>query len=258
MMLRSASEKAGAPIPITSHLWLSQASPEPADQGALARWGERLGVSVRRARWLGARLEEVTADFTAAPLRRFLAGDRTRTALDVEPTPWLRLTETQITRSLADFINEDGATRALAFLRALPCSGVDLPPEFQTGRARAEAPSAAGRVDLLITGMAGDRKYGAAVEVKIDHVLQNPLGSYASLAVDEGLVISGPPGKPTGTLVVLARGASAGTLKHLGENKGWRFVHWTAFLRRFEHALAHASDDDDFRAFRRSLWDRLA
>ena len=107
-------------------------------------------------------------------------------------------------------------------------------------------PAAGGRVDLLVTGRSGKQTYGAAVEVKIDHSLHNPLGSYAKLADAAGLAVAGRSAlRPTGALVVLGRCSSERIRKRLSSNRGWRFVHWIGFLRRFERELAHGPDDDD-------------
>lgn len=237
---------------------LSRVPREPFDRTSLARWCERVGTGAREARGLAARQPLLDARQHATSMRFYLTGGAPRTALDVAPAPWFRLTETQITRPLAEFLNEGGAKRILAFLRALPCTGVTLPEALDNGRASAEVPAAGGRVDLLVTGRKGAKTYGAAVEVKIDHKLHNPLGAYARLAGDEGMTIAGrSAGQATGALVVLARQASDATRKRLSANRGWRFVHWSGFLRRFERELALTSDDDDFRAFRRMVWDRF-
>lgn len=251
-----SSDEPGANLGV--QLTLSHKPREPRDPTALANWCERIGTGVRDARGLATQQTGLDTGHHAARMRLFMTGEGHRTALDIEPTPWFRMTETQITRPLADFLNEGGTRRILAFLRALPCAGVALPDALESGRARAEVPAAGGRVDLLVTGRARRRTYGAAVEVKIDHTLHNPLGSYANVARDEGLVIAGKsPGTATGALVVLARHASAATLKRLSANRGWTFAHWSGFLRRFERELACAPDDDDFRAFRRMVWDRF-
>ena len=241
-----------------SHLSVAKGVREPHDPPALGRWSDRLGVEARRALWLASSLEGLREGDGAARLRTFMTGHRSPSALDVASTPWLRVTETQITRPMADFLNEGGPRRIMAFLRALPCAGVNLPVAFDSAGASAEVNAAGGRVDLLVTGLRGRRTYGAAVEVKIDHKLHNPLGSYARLAADEGLAVAGrSKGSATGSLVVLARSSSEATRKRLSRNRGWRFVHWSGFLRRFERELADVPDDDDFRAFRRLVWDRF-
>lgn len=251
-------ERVDATVSLASQLSISREPREPFDTAALARWSEKLGADAKRATRLARCREDLGADLSSVPLRRFMTGGSRKTALDVEPTPWLRLTETQVTRTLADFMNEGAPGRIMAFLRALPCKGVDLPNAFENGDASAEVAAAGGRVDLLVTGRAGARKYGAAVEVKIDHKLHNPLGSYARLAIDEGLVVAGRSRRrTTGVLMILARSTSKATRKRLSHNPGWRFVYWSGFLRRFERELAHAPDDDDFRAFRRLVWDRF-
>lgn len=240
---------------------LSRAPREPFERTALDRWSQRLGAGARHAAaTLAGKLDVLRASTgdMDVDIRRFMTGGHTPSALDVPPTAWLRVTETQITRPLASFINEGAPQRALAFLRALPCTGVELPVSFDSGNASAEVPADGGRVDLLVTGRSGGRTYGAAVEVKIDHSLHNPLGSYARVAEKEGLAIPGRSKlRATGALVVLGRHPSEAIRKRLSRNRGWRFVHWSGFLRRFERELAHATDDDDFRAFRRMVWDRF-
>jgi hypothetical protein len=245
-------------ITLAAQLSLAGAPREPSRPEALEHWGKRIGAEAKRANWLAPRREQVGARLSTACLRRFMTGGGARSALDVAATPWLRITETQITRPLADFVNEDGPRRAMAFLRALPCAGVTMPDTFESGGAKAEVPAEGGRVDLLVTGRRGRKTYGAAVEVKIDQKLHNPLGSYARLALSEGLALKGrSKGQPTGALVVLARRATKATLGRLSRNHGWTFVHWSGFLRRFERELAVAGDDEEFRAFRRVIWDRF-
>lgn len=229
-----------------------------SDAGALRRWADKIGIDARDASWLSGRRERLGVDVASSALRRFMSGGAKISALDVEPTPWLRMTETQITRPMADFLNDGGPARTMAFLRALPCTGVALPDAFDTCLARAEVTAVGGRVDLLVTGRHGSRTYGAALEAKIGHRLDNPLGAYATVARDAGLAVAGRSrSRPTGVLVVLARSPKESTRKRLSRNSGWRFVHWSGFLRRFERELANGADDDDFRAFRRQIWDRF-
>lgn len=114
------------------------------------------------------------------------------------------------------------------------------------------------RVYLFVTGRHGSRTYGAALKVKIDHGLKNPLAAYAKVARDAGLAVAGRSGgRPTGALVVLARSSKKSMRKRLSRNSGWRFVHWSGFPRRHERKFAKGADDDDFRAFRRHIWDRF-
>lgn len=251
-------QRADSGAGLASQLALSREPREPFEPTALARWSRKLGGDAKSALRRVSRRLDLGADISTAPLRRFMTGGRARTALDVQPTPWLRLTETQISRPLADFMNEGAPARIMAFLRALPCKGIDLPDAFEFGEAKAEVPVKGGRIDLLVKGMTGSVTYGAAIEVKIDHMLHNPLGAYAELAKYEGFTVEGrDKGWPTGTLAILARSANKATRKRLSYNRGWRFVHWSGFLRRFEREMANAPDDDDFRAFRRLVWDRF-
>ena len=257
-MTRDIGDAASEPTDLKTQLRLAKSPRQPSDVAALSRWAERIGVKARQAGWLAARRQDLAINTRSAAVRRFMTGGGTRTALDVEAAPWVRMTELQITHVLADFINEGGPQRVAAFLRALPCSGVNLPDTFDSCRASAEVRAAGGRLDLLVTGRRGKRTYGAAVEVKIDHKLHNPLGSYARLAKAEGLVATGRSRtQPTGALVILGRSASTATVKRLSRNRGWRFVHWSGFLRRFERELTPLADDDDFRSFRKLVWDRF-
>lgn len=43
----------------------------------------------------------------------------------------------------------------------------------------------------------------------------------------------------------------------LARNPRWGFAYWSAVLLRFERELAAIEDDDDFRRFRRTLWERI-
>lgn len=243
---------------LREQLALARQSRETAKAKALRRWADKIGIDARDASWLSSRREPLGAGVESDAPRRFMTGEGKISALDVEPLPWLRMTETQITRPMADFLNNGGPARTAAFLRALPCAGVELPAAFDTSLARAEVTAVGGRVDLLVTGRTGSRTFGAAIEVKIDSGLKNPLGAYAAVARDAGLAVEGrSKGRPTGALVVLARSSKKSTRQRLSRNKGWKFVHWSGFLRRFERELATGADDEDFRAFRRHIWDRF-
>jgi hypothetical protein len=169
--VRHADDRVDEHAGLARQLALARFPREPFHPKALPKWGVRLGVEAQHASWLKDRREPLGAEMSSFHLRRFMTGGGPRSALDIEATPWLRMTETQITSSLASFISEGGPRRVLAFIRALPCSGVTLPDTLDSGRAAAEVQAAGGRVDLLVTGRRGNRTYGAAVEVKIDHRL---------------------------------------------------------------------------------------
>lgn len=181
-------------------------------------------------------------------------------ALHLAPHHWLRVTETQATRGLAVFLLEGGSDRALSFLRAID-PDIGWPSHLTDLRVEAEVAAGGGRIDLLVQGSSAGKRWGAVVEAKFGHDLKsNPLPDYAHHAKTAGFVLNagGDRAGATGTLVVLALKRSETTTRRLSMNRRWRLLHWSALLRRLEAELRGRADDDDFRRFRRTLWDRIA
>lgn len=229
------------------------------DNGALlGYWGRRVGREARHALSLAGSLAafKQVASHTRSSIARYFRTDQAGHAFHVEPHGWLRLTEVQATKGLAAFLTERGSGHVLAFLRAL-APEVAWPAQFSGSKALAEVPAGRGRIDLVLCGEHGGQIWGAAVEAKFDyHARYNPLPEYRVTAGKLGVVPTPGEEGARGVLRILGRRSDRPTTKRLNKNKDWRFVGWRAVLFRFERELADMADDDEFRRFRRTLWER--
>ena len=227
---------------------------------ALRAWGHRVGLRARDAIEIGNSLSGFTgsAVHRSGAILRFFGADHPSHAFHVEPYRWLRITEAQATRSLAQFLHEGGSARICAFLTAL-APDVAWPQKLANSNAQAEVRAGSGRIDLLLTGEAQDQVWGAVIEAKFDHNLKgNPLPDYAKAGKASGLhFTSTSESPPTAVLAVLGTTQCRTIRQRLNRNKSWRFNYWSSVFRRFERQLARLSDDDQFRHFRRTLWDRV-
>lgn len=177
-------------------------------------------------------------------------------SLHVEPLGWLRLGETQATKGLQHFLAR-GDARIRLFLQAVAPT-IAWPSDLEALSVAAETPSGRGRIDLLIHGHAQDRIWGAVIEAKFEHCLKgNPLNEYMRYGarLRMALVPDGT-GARTGALVVLGKKLSRQSRKKMSRNAHWQFVHWREVLRRFDASLTEPTVDEDFRRFRRTLWER--
>ena len=113
---------------LTDHLRLADAPRELFDGAALDRWSLRLGAGARdAAKALARMLEGLRGSIRDVHVQRFMTGGNALSALDVPPTAWLRVTETQITRPLAGFINEGGRDGPLPFSAHCPARALSCP-----------------------------------------------------------------------------------------------------------------------------------
>lgn len=126
--------------------------------------------------------------------------------------------------------------------------------------AKAETKTNHGRIDLFLYGKAGSESWAAVIEAKFDHhARDNPLADYRRAAISLNLrPIRRDDDATAGgvILVILGRSACAGTERRLFRNRDWRFAAWRSVLQRFERAMAGLPDGDEFRRFRRNLWER--
>lgn len=236
---------------------------DPGDWGTqhgskemLASWGMRVGLRARDSLHLGELLPALVSP-VEPPVLRFFGSDHPGHAFNCEPHRWLKLSEVQCTGGLAGFLNEGGPDRILAFLRAL-APHVVWPPHFDGARAEAEVRTRRGRIDLYLRGRVGHQVWGAVIEAKLDHHSRdNPLADYRRFTLANGARLW-----PTATaggviLVILGRALCTTTARRLASNRDWEFAAWQSVLRRFERRLAGLRDDDEFRRFRRTLWERV-
>lgn len=226
----------------------------------LRAWGHRVGLRARDSIALGNALFDFSGSVAerARAVLHFFGVDHSSHAFQSEPCSWLRMSEAQATRSLAQFLQQGGGPRIRAFLLAL-APNFAWPEKLSNSYAQAEVRAGIGRIDLLVTGEAQGQVWGAVIEAKFGHNLKaNPLPDYAKAGRASGLRFSSTAEVPsTAVLAVLGTSNCRTTRQRLNRNKSWRFTHWQSVLRRFERQLAGMPDDDQFRQFRHTLWDRV-
>ena len=239
---------------------LCDPSLRPHNEHALRAWGYRVGLRARDSIVLCSKLSDFagSAAERSCAVLHFFGADQPSHAFHVEPCRWLRMTEAQATKSLARFLHQGGGARIRAFLLAL-APDFAWPEKLSSSIAQAEVRAGSGRIDLLLTGESQNQVWGAVVEAKFDHNLKgNPLPDYARAGRANGLLYPSAPDAPsTAVLAVLGTSNCRTTRQRLNRNKNWRFAHWWSVLRRLERQLAGMPDDDQFRHFRRTLWDRI-
>ena len=187
--------------------------------------------------------------------------------LHAAPLEWLRPTEPQITKGFAHFLNADGRTtrtgRIRALLRALGSESGNADCGLRKASVRPEAPTNRKRIDLLIEWTdALHRKRGAVIEAKFDHrVTPGQLPDYRTRLKQIERVYRSPdsPDEPERPLLFLVSPLhDAGVTRALRQQRSqdWRWMSWRSLLLAYDRSLNPDHDDDAFRQFRRTLWDR--
>lgn len=186
------------------------------------------------------------------------------------PLGWVTrvwLTEPQVTKAIAHFLHsEDRVTRG-GRIRAL-LTALGARPEGREGglgipRATAEAPVAGTRqrIDLLIEWQDGEGfDRAAAIEAKFGHdVAAGQLPAYrrhllrAERQYRRAEHVGGP--EPP-LLFVVSSGYRKSDDRALARNRDWRWKSWRSLLLVYDRFLEPQHDDETFRQFRRTLWDR--
>ena len=174
------------------------------------------------------------------------------------------MTEPQATKAFAEFLNAEDCTlrrkRIKAFLRALGYSGGEGSEDLRAPRATPEASTnSQRRIDLLLEWQdAKGIRRGAVVEAKFDDRIRcRTLSKYRThlLQKIEKSYWDGRREKRP-LLFVVTPWFRPHDEKMLRENRDWRWVSWRSLLLAFDRALDEQHDDDEFRQFRRTLWDR--
>ena len=184
------------------------------------------------------------AIFDALPVREAL-GLHPGHALGRSVPDWgITLTEPQATKGVVHLVQGRPA-RIRGLLDGLGISATDK--EIEIAEVQAETSD---RIDLLIS--LGARRI--IVEAKFGHeVTKGQLSRYY-----KKLQRSKRP-KNDRHILLLIDPQTAPDL-HYKQRGKWRVCSWAGLLLAFERALAKApseSDDDDFRLFRRLLWERI-
>ena len=210
-------------------------------------------------------------DCTLPALNHVFGIDLHHHFLHAAPLEWLqeaRLTEPQITRGFAHCLNAGGrATRTgriRALLRALGSDPGDADSGLREARVRPEAPANRKRIDLLIEWSdASRRKRGAVIEAKFEApVTPGTLPGYRRHLLERiesdyrREVPANEQERPLLFLVSPLR--EAGITRALGRQRSrdWRWMSWRSLLLAYDQVLDPDHDDDAFRRFRRTLWDR--
>ena len=191
--------------------------------------------------------------------------DRRHHLFHAEPVSWVRLTEPQATSAFVQFLNAEDRTvrkeRVRAFLRALGAGGGRRGAVLRKASAEAEADAGQHkRIDILLRWQDdSDRSRGAVVEAKFGHhISTGQLSRYRErlLRGIEGRYRSDPGPQEELLLFVVSSRRRRHDDKALGRNKDWRWMSWRSLLLGYDRALEPNHDDDEFRQFRRTLWDR--
>ena len=209
-------------------------------------------------------------DCTRPALDRVFGIDLHHHFLHAAPLEWLQeawLTEPQITRGFAHCLNAGGRTtrtgRIRALLRALGSDPDDADSSIREARATPEAPANGKRIDLLIEWTdASRRKRGAVIEAKFGaHVTPGQLPGYRRrlerIESDYRREVSvNEQERPLLFLVSPLRDAGITRALRRQRSQDWRWMSWRSLLLAYDRVLDPDHDDDAFRRFRRTLWDR--
>ena len=172
------------------------------------------------------------------------------------PLGWVsrvRLTEPQVTKAIAHLLHsEDPVTRGGRVQALLGALGSRM--EGVPGKAGVTAEAlVAGqqqRMDLLVEwrdGQGVDR--AAVIEAKFDHlVTESQLKTYCDH------VLKHYRGAPL--LFVVSPSYRKSDARVLADNEDWCWKSWRSLLLAYDRFLDPQHDDEDFRRFRRTLWDR--
>ena len=245
----------------------------PAGHEALSRLATRLSSTLIRV------LTERSLPFEPAPswnharpaLDRVFGIGLAHHFLHAAPLEWLldaRLTEPQITKGFAHLLNSGDRTiqtgRIRALLRALGSDPGDADSSLREAGVTPEASTAEGkRIDLLIEWRdASCRKRGAVIEAKFGHeVTGGQLPGYrAHLECIEKdyrrEVRRNERERPLIFIVSPLRDGKVTRALDEPSEKDWRWISWRSLLLAYDRNLDPDHDDDAFRQFRRTLWDR--
>ena len=184
------------------------------------------------------------------------------------PLGWVNrawLMEPQVTKVIAYFLqSEDPVTREGRIRALLTALGSRTEDVAGNARATAEA-SVAGkrqRIDLLVEWR--DRRgfdRAAVIEAKFGHgVTKGQLKTYRRhlRRVERRYRQAKHDGGPEPELLfVLSPSYRKSDARALARNKHWHWKSWRSLLLAWDRFLDPQHDDEDFRRFRRTLWDRV-
>ncbi len=184
------------------------------------------------------------------------------------PLEWVTriwLTEPQVTKAIAYLLSsEDRVTRG-GRIRALLAALGSRPDETGAapGNARVTAEALVTgkqqRMDLLVEWHDGKFDRGAVIEAKFNHdVTTGQLSVYRRhlLRVERQYRRDDRVGRPEPLLLFVVSPEHRKVARALARNKDWRWKSWRSLLLAYDRFLEPQHDDETFRQFRRTLWDR--
>ena len=182
------------------------------------------------------------------------------------PLDWViraKLTEPQVTKAIGHFLHsEDHVTRAGRIKALLAALGSRMEGDPENALATAEAPVAGTqrRIDLLVEWQDGEFNRGAVIEAKFGHdITKGQLSAYRRhlLGVERQYRRAEHAGGPEPLLLfVVSSDYRTSDNRALGRNPDWRWKSWRSLLLAYDRFLEPQHDDETFRQFRRTLWDR--
>jgi hypothetical protein len=107
-------------------------------------------------------------------------------------------------------------------------------------------------VDILIVATGEGRKVGAVIEAKFEHDLRNPLKQYERTAAELGL------DERNCRFLVLGLRNDLAMRRKLKREPPWQFMSWRRLFSDLEREMRSEYDDDEYRRFRRTLFDRIS
>ena len=207
-------------------------------------------------------------DCTRPALDRVFGIDRRHHFLHAAPLEWLqevRLTEPQITKGFAHFLNADNRTTRTGRIRALLWALGSADSDLREARVTPEASANRKRIDLLIEWTnASSHRRGAVIEAKFEHHVtpgQLPRYRTALKHIERDYRCEVPDNKQERPLLFIVsplRDDKVNRALRRQRKKDWRWMSWRSLLLAFDRALHQDHDDDAFRQFRRTHWDRSA
>ena len=176
-------------------------------------------------------------------------------------------TEPQTTKLIAQFLNSENhvtrARRIRALLIALGGRPNEIGAVLGEAQITAEAPVAGKRrrIDLLVEWQDGEGfDRGAVIEAKFGHdVTTGQLREYRVHLkdnIEKQYRQTEHVGGPKPLLLFVVSPSYRKDDSALNRNKDWRWKSWRSLLLAYDRFLDPQYDDDEFRQFRRTLWER--
>lgn len=197
-----------------------------------------------------------------AAMRRAFGLEREGHCLTTEPHRWAWFHEPQITGGFVHFLTEGARAQRLAQAEAFVRAAFHVAgrgPDFLAGRrvldvlAAAELQVDGGtRIDILVElELDDDTMIGVVIEAKFGADLSpTQLAGYRKHARER----AGWLGEQT-ALLILAPEPARLNRAVLTRNPDWAAESWWRFLQQLEHRLSPEHDCEDYRRFRRTVWE---